>query len=379
MPGPGMFHGHPGQLREPRIELALHHPRGPRQITCPGAHSGAQNGAAAGHDPVAALPAVDPPHRGAHRVGRRDPPARRPAQRRQHLRAKLRRHHREQEDLHQPVTGITETLQMPVDRQDHPPRRHRPARRLHPPAAAIPAVSRDRRGLVDIHATARQSRRQPAHIPGRLQHYRARRIQPRAVMPAARQVAHLARIQHFARLAQRLQMPRIAFVMGHGRSTRRAIHLARRVQVIGRNTISPRGVRGKFLGPPVQRNQRPFVPRAGIIRAGQIMRQIDHETRIAPRRALGHAPGLQHRDPRTWLQPGQPPRRAQPGKARAHHHKIRRPVRLQHARRALRLQNGIPRRHPPLNRKAARRSLHQSTASSASSARSIHRVFSRVY
>ena len=99
--------------------------------------------------------------------------------------------------------------------------------------------------------------------------------------------------------------------------TGRTIDLAAFAQGLGWHLIARLHLRRKINRRPIACHIRPVkgAP-AAVIVARQIVRQVDHEARIAPRRPIANAPRFQHdhRQPRRLVM--QSLRRRQPCKTR---------------------------------------------------------------
>ena len=111
-----------------------------------------------------------------------------------------------------------------------------------------------------------------------MQHHRSRRKKTMTVVASAAPRLHLGRIQQFIGFAKPIQMVGIGDIGRYAPSSRRAIDLATLADDLIIHYIFIAGIKGKFNGPPVQR-QLPavIVQIAGIILGRQHMRQIDHE------------------------------------------------------------------------------------------------------
>ena len=379
MSGPGMLHLHAGKLRKPAVELLLHDPCRPGDMAGTDPAARCQRRAGPGDDPVAPLPGVDAPHGRAHRVGWRDAPAVPPSEPRQRIAVQLRRHHRVEKQLHQSAPFEAEAFEMAVDGQDHPTGADPTAWRLHPPRIALARERRHRARLVQAHALADETRGETADIARGLQHHRAGRVETGAVVPRPCQGLHRLPVEQLAAFAQRSEMGRVAFVMGMRRIAGRAVQLAGTVEVVGVDLILRDRRIGKADGLSVQGDHGPVVAGAGVVVRRQLMRQVDHETRVAPRRAFGDALRLEHDDARPRFDLPRPTRRRKTGKARADDHDVGRARALQwhvHGRGA---EKQVPSRRPRKRRKSVDPEVLQFTASFESSDRSIQMVLIWVY
>ncbi len=379
MARPAELHPHGPEGRETFGELAAVDGGGAAERGLARLHAGLEAGAGARDDAVAALRPVDPAHGGAHRVRGRDPPARRTAQRAQRLGAEIRRHRGIEEEMHEPAAGEAEALDLAVVGEDHLARGDPAVRRDKLPARALPREPEDGARLGDAHARGPEALGQRADVTRGLQHHRARREEPRQVVARAGELGHGLRVEPLARLAQRGQMAGIGRVQPVGRGACRAIDLARGVEEGGRDGMLLDRLPREGDGLPVQPDHGRVAAVAGIVVGGDVVRQVDHEARVAPRGPLGDAAGLEHHDPGAGIELQEPPRGREPGKARPHHRHVRGGVALERLRCGLAGQDGGPGRRAAVDRGPPRLEAGHDTASAASSARSIQMVFSWVY
>ncbi|CAM3384536.1 hypothetical protein PAAM106076_18465 [Paracoccus aminovorans] len=319
MPRPGMLEADPLQHREADVELSPHDRHQPRQVAGAGPHPGPVIAALPDHDAVAALRGADAAHGGAHRIGRRRAPAFLAAKRADRLGRQFLGHAGVQHDVHQPPALEAEAFQMAVVGQDQPLRQDLALRGRDPPALRAAFEAQHRRVLVDPHAGALQPGRQPLHIARRLDHRRARGIEPALVMVRAGDLLHLPGVVELVRLAHPAQVRGIADVAGDPGGRGGGVDLARALEPAARDVVFLDRRVGEVDGMAVQPRQLPVVAvaRAGIVRRGQLVRQVDHEARVAPGAAFRDPRGVQDRDVQPRVDLLQAPRGGQPREARA--------------------------------------------------------------
>ena len=171
---------------------------------------------------------------------------------------------------------------------------------------------------MDRHAGG-EPQRHPAHIARRLQHHRAGREQARAVMGRAGDAPHLGRVQDLAGLTQGGEVRGIGDIAVVRALAGGAVDLAVATEIPGRDAVFPDRIGPEGDRVAVHGDQPPVAVGTGarVILGSQLMRQVDHEARVAPRRALADLPGVQQRDPRPRRKLQKPPRGGKPREAAA--------------------------------------------------------------
>ena len=186
---------------------------------------------------------------------------------------------------------------MPVHGQNHVWRRDLPPWRPRHPIA-LPLKRQNRRLLVDNQPVGTQSSRDLAHVKRGLNIDRARREQPASIIVRPRDRAHILRVEFLECLAHRAQMPREIRVMRPAAGARRAIDLTRPLKGLVGKVELLNHLRRKRDGTPIVFGLQPVaLKRATVVLTGKIMRQINHETRVAARRTFCDPPRFKQHDP----------------------------------------------------------------------------------
>ena len=94
-----------------------------------------------------------------------------------------------------------------------------------------------------------------------MQHHRSRRKETMTVIAGAASRLHLDRIQRFIGFTKPIQMMGIGDIGRHAPRSRRAIDLAALADNLIIHCIFIAGIKGKFNGPPVQRQLRKVMSR----------------------------------------------------------------------------------------------------------------------
>jgi len=159
------------------------------------------------------------------------------------------------------------------------------------------------------------------------------------------------------RFAERAQVRSIGMVMRRAFVARRRVRLAAAHESLGRKSVIIGRVLSEGDRHSVHASQNAVrFDSAGVVFGDEIMRQVDHEARIASDRTFGDAPGIQQDDVIFRVKLSQLPRSRQPGETGSDDQPICPACALQFRIAPACRQNGIPRRRAGIFRQS--RNLH---------------------
>lgn len=326
VPAPGELLADAGEPREARRELGAVDLGGASQGRGGGLHAGVEDGAGACDDAVAALGAVYAAHRRAHGVRGRHAPAGGAAQGAERVGVERLGHGGVEEDVHEPAPGEAEALQVAVGGEDRLGGRDAAVGGGERPGRAVALKGEHGRPLGDRHAVAAQALAQAPHVAGGLEHHRARGEEARDVVEAPRQLPHPLRVQALAGLADAGEVPGVAPVERVAGLAGGAVDLAGGVEEGGGHGVGGCRVAGEGDGAAVERHRGAVVAAPRVVVRGQLVRQVNHEARVAPRGALCEPPRLQHGHPDLGVRLAEPAGGRQAREAAPHHRDVHRDV-----------------------------------------------------